>query len=608
MCSLALQAKAELEKRRRHRVGEHRGPTVPQHWRDWLPALFPDIFFHPFADHHAEFWRWVEAIEPGQRPRPFFAIWARGGAKTSSAEAAVVRLGAKKARRFCLYCRATQDKANESVSNIAAMLESSRLAQHYPDLCDRKLGKYGFAKGWRVDTLRCASGFSVVGLGLDAAVRGIKVEEARPDLIVLDDVDEAHDSPKTIRKKVDTLTASILPAGSTDVAILGVQNLVHGNSIFNQIAEGTADFLYDRIVSGPYPAVDGLEYETREQGGYRITGGRPTWAGQGLGVCERQINDWGLTAFLREAQHDLEERGGVWAHVEFRHCDFDAVPDIERGAVWVDPAVTSTDDSDAMGIQADGLGADGKLYRFFSWEQVTTPKDALERAVLKALELGFEKVGVETDQGGDTWRSVYAQVWQEIEQAAQMIVRLADDPGDEEADGWLAQHPQAAAVGPYARDIVAGVVKAPAFASAKAGAGHGSKVARNQRMMTDYERGRVVHVRGTHGVLERALRRFPSKPLDLADAAYWGWDDLLSGKRTGTAARARIRRPGSQRRQPRPEQRQTAVLSYIGRKSFPMDVGQHRWMVGPGWSKELDAGLARRVVERYPDYFELEEA
>lgn len=46
-------------------------------------------------------------------------------------------------------------------------------------------------------------------------------------------------------------------------------------------------------------------------------------------------------------------------------------------------------------------------------------------------------------------------------------------------------------------------------------------------MLADYERARIVHVRGTHHVLERALKRFPVvKPYDLVDSQFWAWDDV----------------------------------------------------------------------------------
>lgn len=282
--------------------GLRQATKAPADYQTWLKALFPKLFYRPFAEHHSEFWEHIYSICPGVKPLAFFAIWARGGAKSTNAEGATVNLGAREIRKFCLYVRRVQDKANESVQNIGAMLESSNVARYYPQLAERKLGKYGNAKGWRIDTLRCANGFNVVALGLDAAVRGIRIEEYRPDLIILDDIDDKDDTLITVEKKIKTLTDDILPAGSRDVAVIGVQNLVHYGSIFKRIADGKADFLHNRIVSGPFPAVIGLEYEAKPEGGYRITGGVPTWEGQDLEVCEAQINEWGPDAFLKEAQ------------------------------------------------------------------------------------------------------------------------------------------------------------------------------------------------------------------------------------------------------------------------------------------------------------------
>lgn len=523
-----LKAKIAIERERRRRQTARRD-SAPVGWREWLTTLFPGTFSAPFAPRHDEFWHHIESIKRGRKSPAFFAVWPRGGGKTTNTEAAAVRLGAKEERKFCLYVRSTQDKANESVQNIAAMLEGRPVAYYYPLLASRKLGKYGNSKGWKIDTLRCGNGFNVIGLGLDAAVRGIKIEEFRPDLIVLDDIDDATDSTETIKKKIDTITKSILPAGSTDVAIIGSQNLIHANSIFAKIVDNSAEFLLDRVVSGPYPAAEGLAYEQKPDGkGYRITGGVATWAGQPLDVCEVQINEWGLSAFLKESQHQVEESGGIWDHIEFRHCTFAELPDLTDGEVWVDPAVTTTDNSDCHAMAAGGIAEDGTIYVLYAWEQVTTPLDSIKRATLKAIEYGFRYVGIETDQGGDTWNSVYQLAWQEIvngddvphiisrESAAALGVPVNLTPTAEayinRGDEWEP-------------------VKRPQLKSAKAGAGHGSKVERNQRMITDYERGQVVHVIGTHTALERALRRFPLKPLDLADADYWLWYHLQKKRR-----------------------------------------------------------------------------
>jgi len=91
----------------------------------------------------------------------------------------------------------------------------------------------------------------------------------------------------------------------------------------------------------------------------------------------------GLSAFLAECQHQVEApAAGMFDHVEFRHCAWKEVPDLVGIVVWVDPAVTDTDQSDAHGIQADGVAGDGTVYRLWSWEARTSPEESLRRALL----------------------------------------------------------------------------------------------------------------------------------------------------------------------------------------------------------------------------------
>lgn len=447
-----------------------------------------------------ELWQWATAISSGVRPRPFTAFWGRGGAKSTNAEAAVIDLGARRVRRYAWYVSGTQDKADSHVENIAGMLESENVSRYFPDLSRRMLNKYGSSKGWRRNRLRTASGLTVDSLGLDTGARGVKIEDARPDIIIFDDVDELHDTLVTTNKKIQTITQSVLPSGSNDCAVMFIQNLIHPNSVASQLADGRADFLIDRIISGPYPAVDGLTYEQRE-GRFVIVAGEATWAGQSLEVCQQQIDTWGLSAFLQESQHDVDKSGGMWNHIEFQHVEYTAKPDFIKTAVWVDPAVTSTDDSDSMGISAGGLASDGKIYGLYWWESITSPEDAIGRAIRKAVEVKSMTVGVETDQGGDTWQSVYARSLSSVKE------KMAQEMSADE----------------YAKIVW------PTFIQDKAGAGYGSKAERNMKMMVDYEHGQVIHTLGTHTVIEKSLRRFPNKPLDLADSWFWTWNDLRNG-------------------------------------------------------------------------------
>ena len=295
--------------------------------------------------------------------------------------------------------------------------------------------------------------------------------------------------------------------------MLFIQNIIHNESIAARLGDGRADFLMDRIVSGPFPAVDGLEYEARTtknedglpESKFYITHGVPTWVGQDLETCQHQINTWGLKAFLKEAQHDVEKSGGIWDHIDFMHVDYNDLPPFVRTAVWVDPAVSSTDESDCQGISAGGITKHKKVVGLYWWEGIDSPEKALERAILKAVEIRATHVGVESDQGGDTWKSVYLRALQKIKEKLKKELT----PERYNAIVW------------------------PRFTSRKAGGtdettgrAYGSKVERNMKMLVDYEHGNVSHMIGTHKVIEKALYRFAKPPLDVADSWFWLWDDL----------------------------------------------------------------------------------
>jgi hypothetical protein len=473
-------------------------------WRLWLGTLYPAYTRAGFAPRHIRLWDWLWSIRRGVSPRPFVPIWPRGGAKSTTAELGGVSLGARSLRNYCLYISRTQDQADDHVGNMATMMESPTFGEYYPAAASKLKGKFGSSRGWRRNRIRAANGFTVDAIGLDTAIRGRRLDIDRPDLIILDDIDSDIDSPAEIEKNISALTKKILPAGSNDLAVLAVQNLVHPYGIFARLArhnDQDADFLADRIVDGPTPAIEGYDDEQRADGKFYITAGTPTWKGQDLATCQRQVHLWGRSAFLSEAQHEVDEpTGGIYEHVTFLHCKPADVPELEAVEVWVDPAVTNTDKSDSMGIQCDGRGVDGRIYRLYSWEGKASPLEALKLAVEIGMMHGATTVGIETDQGGDTWESVYA--------IALRHLGIGPEHGE-----W-----------------------APAMAQAKAGAGYGPKAHRASQMLIGYETGVFVHVIGTHRKLELALRRFGiRKPYDLADAAFWSWTALVEGREQGVA-------------------------------------------------------------------------
>lgn len=294
----------------RRRKGAHQPAVAPESWRAWLALMFPDDPAPP-AWFHAEMWDWLWSLERGERPVPFAGIWPRGAAKSTNAERACVAAGALKKRRYALYVSGSQQQANAHVEAIATLLESSEVGDYYPGMGARRVMAYGRSRGWRQDRLATASGFTVDAVGLDVGVRGRKMDADRPDLIILDDLDEESDTPDITKRKIRRLTRSVLPAGTPDTAVLAVQNVVLSDGIFAQLAglsRQPTTFLLNRRLSGPVPAINDLQTEVRA-GRHVITGGEATWEGLPVAACQAFIDAYGFPAFMAELQHRVRERG-----------------------------------------------------------------------------------------------------------------------------------------------------------------------------------------------------------------------------------------------------------------------------------------------------------
>ncbi len=403
---LSLQDKARIEMERRRRgLTMQRASSeklVADGWRVWVGGVFPHYVTAPFASRHVSLWEWFDALEQGARPRPRIEIWGRGGAKSTSVELGCAWISEKLTRRFALYVCGTQDQADKHIQSIGTALEETG--------AQRAVNVHGTVKGWRRQELRAANGFNAAAYGLDVAMRGIKIDQFRPDLIIFDDIDHVHDSPDRVKKKIQAITLSVLPTGSPDCAVLFVQNLVHANSVASKLAENKADFLLDRERVTVEPAVRDMEYEHTARadgtGRYTITKGTATWEGQDLKTCEQQMNTWGLRAFLREAQHKIGDTiGALWkrAWIDKFRVTSEQVPDLIRVVTGVDPPGTSKESGAEAGIVAGGIDNRNPphLYVLKDASLQGTPPEWAKAVVDTHKEVKGDRVVAEENYGGE---------------------------------------------------------------------------------------------------------------------------------------------------------------------------------------------------------------
>ena len=386
-------------------------PDYPRDWRERIPAMFARYFWYPFSKPHAELWDWVNAIDKASSPRPFVAVWPRGRGKSTNAESAIADLGVRDARTYCMYVSGTQDQADKHVQTVARMFELDTVARYAPTIGRPKISKNG-NRIWNRQIVTTATGFTIEAIGLNKAVRGQKIDWARPDLIVFDDVDEKHDSELVLGKKEEIITDSILPAGAANAAVMFVQNLIHADSIASKLAkrpgtDGAAGFLMTRLISGPFPSVEGLKYTSEEVDDvfrWRITAGRSLWQGFDLSVCEEEINRVGPTSYRRESQHDVDADNpdALLTAEDFNRTRRAVAPPLSSIAVAVDPPGGSTE----CGIIVGGKARVGNDWHGFVIEDATTPAGAKpEQWALAVLQAYYrhnaDEIIVERNYGGD---------------------------------------------------------------------------------------------------------------------------------------------------------------------------------------------------------------
>ncbi|NEQ52941.1 MAG: DNA-packaging protein [Leptolyngbya sp. SIO3F4] len=399
--SLAVRAAAVLELRRRQADRTYNNLPYelrPRHNElphEFLQRRLPNVLI-PTGQRHLALWHWASQIDADKPIQSRVEIWARGGAKSTIAEQLCAYLACALTRRFVLYVCGTQDQADMHVQAIAALLEQMNIP--------RALNRYQASIAWTAERLQTANGFGVLGVGLNSRVRGARMEQFRPDLIILDDVDGEHDSVKSTQKKLATISKAILAAGATYATGLFVQNKIHRDSAIAQVADGRAGILMGASVTEE-PAVRNLEYEqyydkTDEKIRYRVTGGEPTWEqGQDLATAEKQINDWGLSAFLQESQHEDRPDGGLWnMERDIDSYRVTSAPVLVRIVIGVDPSGSTTTEA---GIVAVGKTVDKHYYVLSDDSLSGTPNQWFSAAIARYHSLRANTLAVERNYGGD---------------------------------------------------------------------------------------------------------------------------------------------------------------------------------------------------------------
>lgn len=323
--------------------------------------------------------------------------------------------------RFAAAFADTDTQAQTHLASFKAELDNNaRLRRDYPELVVPKTRGRGTVEADRVSLYHAKSGFVFAAAGMDSSNLGLKVGDARPDLLILDDIEphEARYSSGLKAKRLDTLLSAILPLNINAIVVMAGTVTMPG-SIMHDIVRwnrGEHDTLDDgkpdpdgngwvgdeRISVRHYPAV------VTSKDGRRRSIWPAKWSLKFLESIE------GTRSYLKNYANDpLGADGDYWTVDDFHHGTLNA---ITRRIISVDPAVTSK----VKGVNGAKRSSDYTGVAVLAYEpathrviiercvQVRLPPDKLRELVIKIVnETNAGGVLVETNQGGDLWAELF---------------------------------------------------------------------------------------------------------------------------------------------------------------------------------------------------------
>lgn len=158
----------------------------------------------------------------------------RGASKTTLAGQGVILYWiCYRDRKFPVYVSETQTHAEMQVGNIARELEgNARLRAVFGNLVPERQESLK----WTQEVIQTTNGVTVVARGRGTQVRGLLIGASRPDIILLDDVED-RDSVKTAEQRQKTKTwayGDVLPAlpeMDDEATIVALGTLLHQEAL-----------------------------------------------------------------------------------------------------------------------------------------------------------------------------------------------------------------------------------------------------------------------------------------------------------------------------------------------------------------------------------------
>ncbi|MCK6483007.1 MAG: phage terminase large subunit [Phycisphaerae bacterium] len=187
----------------------------------------------PASKMHEELFSLLEAL-PGQPGARLALAAPRGSAKSTLVGLVFVLWSiCHKLNRYIVLISDTADKASDFLAHVKhELVHNDLLAQNYPEVCEPQRMAPRPPR-WKASEIITHNDVKITALGVGQNIRGRRHVESRPDLIILDDVENRENTgtPDGRKKLSEWFNKSILKAGTKQTQVIVIGTIPHYDSL-----------------------------------------------------------------------------------------------------------------------------------------------------------------------------------------------------------------------------------------------------------------------------------------------------------------------------------------------------------------------------------------
>lgn len=307
--------------------------------------------------------------------------------------------------RFAAAFASSASQAETHLGTFKREIDGNELLRaDYPDLCTPAKRPSGANVADTQSMYIARSGFAFAARGIDSSNLGLKVGQARPDLLLCDDIepDESSYSAELAAKRRTTLLDAILPLNVYARVVVSGTVTMPGSIVHQLVkhARGveTADWIREEGFRAHYspPIIkcgDGTE--------------RSMWPAKWPLPYLKSIEH--TRSYAKNMANDpMGADGDLWTPDDFRYPEGRPDP-VTHMMLSIDPATTAKKKSDFTGLAVVSWSAQTRRCTVHAATAIKVPPGAQLRDRVLALLDEWPQIGlvlVEVNQGGDTWEAI----------------------------------------------------------------------------------------------------------------------------------------------------------------------------------------------------------